>query len=95
MLNKWQVLTAGQVSEPILVGQGPLNSLGGYNISVQGTFSGQLVLERRFRGDSYWNLVAAFSSAIETCGVEAEAQTEYRFNGLSLTAGTVRVRLGQ
>jgi hypothetical protein len=74
----------------------------GFNISIWGTFSGTVQLERSFDAGSTWLPVTAngtqlekFTSAASEQWQEDEAGVLYRLNCTALASGTADYRLSQ
>ncbi len=65
-----------------------------YNLSIYGTFSATINLERSFDEGATWQVVRVFTIASERIGDEPEPGTLYRFNCTSYTSGTANCRLG-
>ncbi len=73
----------------------PVSLLGAFNLSVSGTFSATVTLQRSF-GTGTWLDVATYDGPIEDAGVEPEGAI-YRVGvkATEYTSGTAIVRLGQ
>ncbi len=66
-----------------------------FNVSLSGTFSADVELQRSFDGGVTWRSVARFSAPIEGMGEEAETYVFYRLNCTNFASGTVTYRLSQ
>lgn len=70
--------------------------LGKFNVSVSGTFSATVTIQRKFSGDSDWRDVDSFTATAERNGVELEDNVQYRV-GIKTgdySSGIVDARLG-
>lgn len=63
------------------------------NVSISGTFTATVTLERSFDGGSTYHTVATYTSATEARVAESEVGVLYRFNCTAYTSGTVTYRL--
>lgn len=71
-----------------------------FNISVWGTFSGTVVVERSFDGGTTWipkwpDAVYSISSPVTFSDSEPEEGVRYRLNCTSLSNGPVNYRVSQ
>ena len=83
------VTVAGNNSGPIALSQV-------FNFSVQGTFTGQVNLERYLNSTNGWEITDTFLAAESGFGYEpSKEKVLYRLNVPTLTAGSVRLLLGQ
>lgn len=81
----------------------PVVLYGSFNISLWGTFSGSVQLERSFDGGVTWlpvsassgGTVLAWTAPVSLTWPEIEHQVLYHLNCTALTAGTVNFRLSQ
>ncbi len=69
---------------------------GYFNISIYGTFSATITVQRSFDDGSTWLDVDDFTAASESVGLEAEI-AKYRIGVKTgnYTSGTVNVRIGE
>jgi hypothetical protein len=65
-----------------------------YNMSVWGTFTGTIQLQRSFDDGATWLVCKEASGPYEGVGIEVEAQVQYRFEVTAHTSGTINFRLG-
>lgn len=65
-----------------------------YNMSVWGTFSATVTLERKFKGEAAWLTCKVVTASFEGIGIETEAGVEYRFTVSNYVSGTINFRLG-
>ena len=74
-----------------------LNVEGNMNLSIYGTWSGTVTVQRSFDGGVTWLDVNAYTTNIETSGFESESQVLYRVGIKTgdFTSGVCNVRLGQ
>src|SRR4051812_43151689 len=79
----------------------PVVRRGDFNISLQGTFTATVALQRSFDGTTWETLTYIDGSAISWTAPmsslfsEPEQGSLYRFNCTSYTSGTVNWRVGQ
>ena len=73
-----------------------VNSVGYFNISVEGTFSANVVLQRSFDKGVSWYDVATYTAATETYKEDPEVGVLYRIGVKTggFTSGSVYVRIG-
>ena len=66
-----------------------------FNVSIWGTFSATVVLQRSFDQGTTWLDIIAYSEPIEDSGLECES-AQYRIGVKTggFTSGTVNVRIG-
>lgn len=64
-----------------------------FNVSL-GTFTGTINLERSFDNGTNWEVTDTFSTQTSAVAFEPEKGVLYRFNCITLTAGTPTYRLG-
>lgn len=75
---------------------------GPFNISLWGTFSGTVALERALDGTNFVAVAtdgtgtpANYTAPVSVTGVEVESAVLYRFNCTGFTSGTINYRLSQ
>lgn len=80
----------------------PIARRGDFNISLSGTFSATVQLERSFDGGTTWLPVTyidgtaiSWTAPISTSFSEPELGVQYRFNCTAYTSGTVSWRISQ
>lgn len=66
-----------------------------FNVSLSGTFSASLDLQRSFDGGVTWLSVARFTQPMEGMGEEAETYVFYRLSCTDHASGVVSYRLSQ
>ena len=65
-----------------------------FNLSLSGTFSATVIIQRSFDGGSTWKDIKSYTAAIEETGIEPESDVFYRLSCTHST-GTVTYRLAQ
>ena len=65
-----------------------------FNVSVRGTFSGTIQLQRYFDDLGTWGSVNEWTEPGEKMLEECEDEVEYRFECTAFTSGTINYRLG-
>lgn len=70
---------------------------GGFNLSISGTFSATVTVQRSFDQGSTWRDVDTFTAPIETFGTDPEPVVVYRAGVKTgdFTSGTVDIRIGR
>ena len=66
-----------------------------FNLSLHGTFTATVVLQRSFDRGITWHAVGEFIQPVQTTGDEPEAYVNYRLTCTSYTSGPVFYRLSQ
>ena len=75
----------------------PVVLLGGFSLSISGTWAGTVTIQRSFDEGSTWLDVQTYTANIEDTGSEPRGNTVYRV-GIktgNYTSGTANVRIGQ
>ena len=91
----------GQIAEASIAAQNtftaPVEILGDFNFSVEGTWVGTVTIQRSFNGGASWRDVERYVANEEDGGFEAELNILYRagFKTGDYTSGTAVVRLSQ
>ena len=65
-----------------------------YNMSVWGTFSATVTLERSFDDGATWLICKSVTAPFEGVGIETESKVDYRYTVTNYVSGTVNFRLG-
>lgn len=65
-----------------------------FNVSLYGTWSGTVSLERSFDAGATWETRATYTTNTSTILEEVEVNVFYRFNCTTYTSGTVNYRIG-
>jgi hypothetical protein len=79
----------------------PRGITGGFNMSLWGSFTGMVQIERSFDDGTTWLPLTALGTAISFTGPCSEVLEEpafgalYRLNCTALTSGTINYRIGQ
>lgn len=73
----------------------PVCLKGRFNLSLHGTFTATVVLQRSFDRGITWHAVGEFTQPVQTTGDEPEAYVNYRLICTSYTSGPVFYRLSQ
>ena len=70
---------------------------GAFNLSISGTFSATVTVQRSFDQGSTWRDVDTFTAPIETYGNDPEPVVVYRAGVKTgdFTSGTVNIRIGR
>ena len=70
---------------------------GAFNLSISGTFSATVTVQRSFDQGSTWRDVDTFTAPIETYGTDPEPVVVYRAGVKTgdFTSGTVEIRIGR
>jgi len=70
---------------------------GAFNLSISGTFSATVTVQRSFDQGSTWRDVDTFTAPIETYGTDPEPVVVYRAGVKTgdFTSGTVNIRIGR
>lgn len=63
------------------------------NVSINGTWSGEVTLQRRYSGGD-WGNVRTWTTNIEKALIDLEPKIQYRIGSTSYSSGTITVRLG-
>jgi hypothetical protein len=69
-----------------------------FNVSISGTFSGNVLLQRQFASDSTstWRTLTTYTAPTEASTLEVESGVTYQFvGGVGWTSGTATCRFGQ
>jgi len=66
-----------------------------FNISIQGTFTATVHLQRTFDDGATWETTATYTAPVSTAGEEIEKGVSYRLSCSAYTSGTATYRLGQ
>jgi hypothetical protein len=65
-----------------------------FNLSLWGTWTATVVLQRSFDGGTTWLDVETYTANTEDYGDEPEDNAKYRLN-VTYTSGTINYRIGQ
>jgi hypothetical protein len=65
-----------------------------YNMSVWGTFTATVQLQRSFDDGATWLVCKEVTAPYEGVGIEVESKVLYRFACTQYTNGTINFRLG-
>jgi hypothetical protein len=67
---------------------------GRFNLSISGTFSATIQVQRSFDGGLTWLVVDIFTAPVERVGTDIERGVRYRLQCTTFGSGTVTYRLG-
>lgn len=66
---------------------------GKFNVSLTGTWTGTVSLQRMFKGGA-WETVKEYTGNVSEVAEEPEAGVKYSFTASNLTAGSAEYRIG-
>ena len=75
----------------------PMDCKGAFNLSLSGTWSATVFLQRSYDGGTTWVDVTSYTANVEDYGKESESGVKYRFGVKTggYTSGTVVGRLSR
>lgn len=65
-----------------------------YNVSIFGTFSGTVEVQRSFDDGVTWQAIKTITAPYEGVGIEVERKVSYRLECTVFTSGSIYYRLG-